>query len=217
MFANGDGGTNRPDPANRRRPTVATASPPHTGTKTEADLASDLNLEARRSGGGHAVRIADAIHVAERGIYFAVGVMLILALVFALAGAGKALWDDLPEWSSVNTIVHIIDRLLFMLMLVEILHTVHASIRTGVLACEPFLIVGLIACIRRILVITLAISEITEPGRWTDANLSLFHASMLELGVLALLIVVLVGSIWIIRTTSQRADASEEDLELCQT
>jgi uncharacterized membrane protein (DUF373 family) len=176
---------------------------------------SDLNVAARRSDGGHAVQIADDIYVAERGVYCAIGVMLILAL--ALAGTGKALWDGLPEWANANITAHMIDRLLFMLMLVEILHTVHASIRTGALVYEPFLIVGLFGCIRRILVTALATSQITEPGRWTDPNLSLFHASMLECGVLALLIVVLVGSIWILRTTSKRADASGEDSELCQT
>ena len=178
---------------------------------------SDLNVAARRSDGGHAVQIADVIYVAERGVYCAIGVMLILALALALAGTGKALWDGLPEWTNANITVHMIDRLLFMLMLVEILHTVHASIRTGALVCEPFLVVGLIGCIRRILMIALATSQITEPGRWTDANVPLFHASMLECGVLALLIVVLVGSIWILRTTSKRADASGEDSELCQT
>lgn len=216
VFTDGNDSTKRPDRVNRRGPTVASAKSPHAGTKTEADLVNDLHLAARRSGGGHAVWIADVIHVAERGVYFAIWVMLILALAFALAGTGKTLWDGLPEWSSANTTVDVIDRLLFMLMLVEILHTVHASIRTGALVCEPFLIVGLIGCIRRILMIALATSQITEPGRWTDANRSLFHASMLESGVLALLIVILVGSIWILRTTSQRADASREDSELCQ-
>lgn len=217
VFTDGNDSTDRPDRVNRRGPTVASARPHHAGTKTEADLVSDLNVAARRSGGGHAARMADVIYVAERGVYFAIGVMLILALAFALAGTGKTLWDGLPEWSSANTTVHMIDRLLFMLMLVEILHTVHASIRTGALVCEPFLVVGLIGCIRRILVIALATSQITEPGRWTDSNRSLFHASMLESSVLALLIGVLVGSIWILRTTSQRADASREDSELCQT
>ncbi len=197
--------------------TTATARPPQAGTKIEADLAGDLNGAAGRSGGGHAVQIADTIQVAERGAYFAIGVMLILALAFALAGAGKCLWDGLSEWSSVDTSVHIIDRLLFVLMLVEILHTVHASVRSGALVCEPFLIVALIAAVRRVLAITLATSQITEPGRWTDRDLSFFRASMLELGVLALLIVVLVGSIWIVRATSRRANATRKDPVSCQT
>ncbi len=72
----------------------------------------------------------------------------------------------MQDWTGTDSVYHIIDRLLFVLMLVEILHTVHASIRSGTLLCEPFLIVGLIACIRRILVITLETSQITQPERW---------------------------------------------------
>ena len=138
---------------------------------------------------------ADAIHRAEQLVYSVIGVMLVLALLLALAGSGKLLWDGLLDWSGTEVIFHIIDRLLFVLMLVEILHTVHASIRTGTLVCEPFLIVGLIACIRRILVITLETSQITQAGKWSSSDVQLFQSSMIELGVLALLIVVLVGSI----------------------
>jgi hypothetical protein len=89
-----------------------------------------------------------------------------------------------------------------MLMLEVILHSMRASIRIGTLDCEPFLIVALIACIPCIFVITLATSQITEPDRGSDGNLSLFRASMMELGVLALLIVVLVGSIRATRTNA---------------
>lgn len=145
-------------------------------------------------------RSADVIQAAERGVYAIIGAMLVVALLVALAGAGETLWSGLRDWTGTEAIVHIIDRLLFVLMLVEILHTVHASLRAGTLVCEPFLIVGLIACIRRMLVITLETSRITQPEAWNPDRLPLFHASMLELGVLALLIVVLVGAIRAIRT-----------------
>ncbi len=144
-------------------------------------------------------RSADIIQGAERGVYAIIGIMLVVALLVALAGAGDTLWTGLQDWTGTDATVHIIDRLLFVLMLVEILHTVHASLRAGTLVCEPFLIVGLIACIRRMLVITLETSRITQPGQWTPDSLPLFHAAMLELGVLAVLIVVLVGSIRVIR------------------
>lgn len=142
---------------------------------------------------------ADLIHRIEHGIYIAIGVMLVLALMLALAGSAKVLFDGLSDWSGTAATFNIIDRLLFVLMMVEILHTVHASIRTGTLVCEPFLIVGLIACIRRVLVITLETSQITRPEHWKADDLPLFHASMIELGVLALLIAVLVGSIRVTR------------------
>ena len=140
---------------------------------------------------------ANLMHKAEQIVYAVTGLMLVLALV-ALAGSASLLFDGLKDWSGTDAVYRIIDRLLFVLMLVEILHTVHASIRSGTLLCEPFLIVGLIACIRRILVITLETSQITQPERWNPANQSLFQSSMIELGVLAALIVVLVGGIYAI-------------------
>ena len=140
-------------------------------------------------------RSADMIHNAEQGVYLVIAGMLILALVLALLGSFTLLFQGAVDLNHTDAIFQIIDRLLFVLMMVEILHTVHASIRTGTLVCRPFLVVGLIACIRRILVITLETSQITQPERWAAGNMPLFQASMLELGVLALLIVVLVGSI----------------------
>jgi uncharacterized membrane protein (DUF373 family) len=144
---------------------------------------------------------ADLIKHAEQTVYAVIGAMLVLALILALLGSLTLLFEGARDLSHTDAIFQIIDRLLFVLMLVEILHTVHASIRSGTLVCEPFLIVGLIACIRRILVITLETSQITQPERWGAGNMPLFQASMTELGVLALLIVVLVGSIRFTRRT----------------
>jgi uncharacterized membrane protein (DUF373 family) len=144
---------------------------------------------------------ANLIQQAEQGVYVVIGAMLALALILALLGSLMLLFQGARDLSRTDAIFEIIDRLLFVLMLVEILHTVHASIRSGTLVCEPFLIVGLIACIRRILVITLETSQITQPERWGPGNMALFQASMIELGVLALLIVVLVGSIRFTRNT----------------
>ena len=175
----------------------------------ENDPLNNSGAKANRRGRIRSVCAPDLMHHAERSVYVAIGALLILTLAVALASACKALWDSLSQWYSIDTMVHSIDHLLFILMLVEILHTVHASIRTGTLVCEPFLIVALIACIRRILVITLAVSQITEVNHWTINNASLFHASMVELGVLALLIMVLVGSIRVIRASTEMAVRGE--------
>ena len=135
----------------------------------------------------------------EQGVYLAVAVLLVLALALALLGAGALLWNGLTEFTATEPVYRIIDRLLFVLMMVEILHTVHASIRTGTLLCEPFLIVGLIACIRRVLVITLETSQLNQPEKWDPAKMALFQSNMIELGVLAGLITVLVASIRLTR------------------
>jgi uncharacterized membrane protein (DUF373 family) len=112
------------------------------------------------------------------------------------------LWRGLDDWTGTETILVIIDRLLFVLLLIEILHTIRASIRTGALTCEPFLIVGLIASIRRVLVITLQTSEATKPGVQSPDSALIFYHSMIELGVLAGLILILVISLYLIGRTT---------------
>jgi len=81
-------------------------------------------------------------------------------------------------------------------MLIEILHTVRISIRTQQLTVVPFLIVGLIASIRRVLVITMHAATITDQGyQPTQEQAVAFRHSMIELVLAAVLILVFVFSI----------------------
>jgi hypothetical protein len=78
-------------------------------------------------------------------------------------------------------LVFAIDRILPVLMVVEILHTVRVSFHKGALACEQFLIVGLVASIRRMLVITMESPQARETGKSALELQSLFDSSMIEL------------------------------------
>jgi uncharacterized membrane protein (DUF373 family) len=125
--------------------------------------------------------------------------------LLALAGAAATLRLGLGDWTTTKSVFEVIERLLVVLMLIEILHTVRVSVRSGALTCEPFLVVGLIASIRRILVITLESSQATEHGDVTDSAERLFRMSMIELGVLAVLILVMVASIYLLRRAEKEA------------
>lgn len=140
----------------------------------------------------------------EHAVYLVLGLVLIATAVLALGSAVVLLWGAATAWNGPEAIITVVDRLLFVLMLIEILHTVRDSLRSGALACEPFLIVGLIACVRRILAITLESSQARQKG-WSDVTESLFRASMIELAVLAALILVMVVSIWLLRRPHGRA------------
>jgi hypothetical protein len=95
-------------------------------------------------------------------------------------------------------------------MLVEILHTVRISIRSHILVIiEPFLVVGLIASIRRILVISLEAASLTKRGSVTTEGASIFRTSMIELGLLGLLILILVVSISLLRHYAPTQDTPE--------
>jgi hypothetical protein len=85
-------------------------------------------------------------------------------------------------------------------MLVEILHTVRISIRSHIfLAMEPFLVVGLIASIRRVLIISLQMTTLAREQGWSTESAHIFNASMIELALLVILIPVLVFSITLLR------------------
>jgi len=131
--------------------------------------------------------------------YLVLGLLLALTALLGVGSAAVSLWQDVQEHINAASLVLTVDRLLFVLMVVEILHTVRVSFRSGTLVCEPFLIVGLIASIRRVLVITLESSQVNQPGKWTPDTQALFNSTMLELGVLGGLILIMVISICLLR------------------
>src|ERR1700723_1369519 len=137
---------------------------------------------------------------AEIVISSVLALLLAVTAFVTIATAGQILWIGLSHWTVAAQTLRVLNQLLIVLMLVEILHPVRISIRSHVLVTEPFLIVGLIASIRRVLVITLEAATLTKDGAWTGPGaISIFHASMIELGLLALVIFVLVASIALLR------------------
>jgi uncharacterized membrane protein (DUF373 family) len=104
----------------------------------------------------------DYLGKAEVAIYSVLAVLLTITALVSIANAGLLLWESLSHRMIAIETLRVLDQLLVVLMLVEILHTVRVSIRSHVLVTEPFLVVGLIASIRRILVITLEASTFTK-------------------------------------------------------
>jgi uncharacterized membrane protein (DUF373 family) len=146
------------------------------------------------------------LYLLEAMLYTSVGVLLGAAAIAVLVDAIALLWRGVLSRSLADYGLHVLDQLLLVLVLVEILHTVRISIRSKEIIIEPFLIVGLIASVRRVLVITMQAAKLTEEGHGTaDAALA-FQKSMIELGVLGFLVLIFVVSIYFLR----RASGSEE-------
>jgi uncharacterized membrane protein (DUF373 family) len=145
----------------------------------------------------------------ETAVYATLGVLLAATALLAIVGCIHLLGSGIRDFTGTVSIFLLIDRLLLVLMLVELLHTVRISIRSHSLVVEPFLIIGLIAIIRRTLVLTLQAEGFTQGTQWTPDVESHFRASMIEACVLALLIAVLVASIFVIRKTR-----SEEEIDI---
>ena len=158
---------------------------------------------ARPRGKPRLAGFSDMFMGVEHLVSIVIGVFLILAAGMALIGVGQLMWNGIAHWEGGGIVFGVVDRVLFVLMLVEILHTVRRSIESHELACEPFLIVGLIATVRRILVVTLESADpSSKPG--APPPPPFFHA-MIELGVLGALTMILILSIWIARRSQPEA------------
>jgi hypothetical protein len=131
-------------------------------------------------------RVEDVVYVGLATILamLALGLLVEGGVAFARAVAGGELGER---------VAMLLDRFLLILMVVEILYTVQVSLREHTLVPEPFLVVGLIAVIRRILVLTAEFSDMIEEGGET------FRNAMLELTILTVMVLVLVGALAILR------------------
>ena len=145
------------------------------------------------------------LYFLELLLYIGVGVLLFAAAALALAAAGAIMWSSISTHILANHGLLVLDQLLLVLMLVEILHTVRISVRSKeLMLVEPFLIVGLIASIRRVLVITLQASKLMDGSHGTAEAALAFRNAMIELGLLGFLILAFVFSIYLLHRTSHR-------------
>jgi len=102
-----------------------------------------------------------------------------------------------------ENIVMLLDRVLLIIIFVEVLYTVQVSFRQHVLQPGPFLVVGLIAVTRRILVLT------AELPKMAKENETLLHNAIIELAMLTVLILALVTSLRFIRPSDVKTAAEE--------
>ncbi len=151
---------------------------------------------------------SEYLHVFEVLLYILVGALLSVAAAGEVIQAGALSWQSAIGKAPADYGLLVLDRLLLVLMLIELLHTVRMSVRSQALVMEPFLIVGLIASIRRVLVITMQAAKMTEQGQSQagDAANAVFRNTMVELGLLGFLILVFVFAIYLLRRSSLREE-----------
>ena len=135
----------------------------------------------------------------EDVVYIGLGLLLagcsLALLVSGLINFGQ----NLIAGSLTTNIVALLDRVLLILLVVELLYTVQVSFREHALMPEPFLLIGLIAGIRRVLLLTAELAQVSEKSE------VVFQHFIMELLALTVLIVALVISLVVLRKRSGMA------------
>jgi uncharacterized membrane protein (DUF373 family) len=145
--------------------------------------------------------VATAFTWVEDLMYVSLGVLLALSGVAVLVHGGVDLVRAVFSGLDVHAIITLLDRVLLALMITELLYTVKVSFREHALIAEPFLVVALIAAVRRILVIT---AEFGAQMRPDEVH---FRQVIQELALLTVLILVLVASVVMLRRRSAAVEA----------
>ncbi len=151
--------------------------------------------------------IAWAFTLVEDVVYIGLGLLLAGSALVLLVRGVIEFWQSIADHNP-KAIIELLDRILLILLIVELLYTVQVSFREHVLAAEPFLLVGLISAIRRVLLITAEFGELRK-------ELSVSQWVVIELGVLTVLILALAGSLVLVRkmgpVVAQRGPAGPPD------
>lgn len=139
---------------------------------------------------------AEWLHRAESIVLVLIGIVLIIIAVLLLGNSVSSLATLVNPSGTTSSVrdlaIQILDSVLLVMMTMEIVYTVAISLESHQLVAEPFLIIGAIAAIRRMLVIT---AEGTKVGE----DLTAFLPILLELALLALIVVAMAGSIYVLR------------------
>lgn len=129
----------------------------------------------------------------ENLLYAAVALLLVAAAAFVLVGtAHEVIHAISTRAGAVDTAVVVLDRILLTLIIAELLYTLRFVLRTHEIAVEPFLFIGLIAVVRRILIVTAQFERLPAGGRGLT-NL------LFELGLLGFLALALAVAVRLVR------------------
>jgi phosphate starvation-inducible membrane PsiE len=139
----------------------------------------------------------------ESVVLFAIAIVLASLAVLLLFSSAQALWIAVVGGQIRDQAITILDSVLLVMMTMEIVYTVTLSLESHTLLVEPFLIVGAIASIRRMLVIT------AESTKIEISNPEAFRNTLIELGLLAVTIVAIAVSIYILRRNGKVEEEGE--------
>jgi uncharacterized membrane protein (DUF373 family) len=136
----------------------------------------------------------------ERIAYVAIALALSVPIVMLVFSAALSMLE-VSEVGVLETSLTVLDRVLLAFIFVELIDTVRVTVRErGIFIAEPFLLVGLIAVVRRILLLTAEIER---------ASAEEFQNMLIELGVMTGLVIVLTVALYFTR----RMRVSEKELE----
>ena len=162
-------------------------------TRSAKAHTSDDNHKTDDDANGHG-RVAQVgerlLRSAEDGVYVMVAVLLVVGAVVLLVDAAGELAGI--GHGADTAVLALLDRLLLVFVLVELIFAVRMTLTRREIVAEPFLIVGIIASIKEIVVLSVKAAESIGSGQQ-------FEDQLWEVAVLGVVVVLLGATAWLLR------------------
>ena len=142
------------------------------------------------------------LHGSERILYYLAAVALLVTIGYFLISTAVSEVPALLHTGAFNASVTILDRVLFVFIFAELLHSIRIIIQEDRIVADPFLLIGIIAVIRRILIV----SAETQTSTAQD-----FQQMLIELAVLAVLVLALGVSYFLVRRVERQVDTTNKE------
>ncbi|MFN3004638.1 phosphate-starvation-inducible PsiE family protein [Mycolicibacterium wolinskyi] len=144
-------------------------------------------------------RFADRVlRIAEDTVYWSIAVLLLAGCVVLIVAQVNVILR-LRDNPATTIMLELLDGLLLVFIFVELLYAVRTSLRSRELVAEPFLIVGILACIKEIVVLSVDAAKLLDKGPE-------FARAIVQVGVLGGLVLVLAAAIFVLRLQRRNAD-----------
>lgn len=139
-------------------------------------------------------KITRLIDAAEKVVYYIAALFLLAMIVLVFVAAG---WEMLSvlEKGLLPTALSVLDSVLLIFIFAELLSTISTIVKEREIVAEPFLLIGIIAVVRRILAVTVSIEQSLGTPEFQDL--------LIELGVLTALVVALSAALYLNRKANQ--------------
>jgi uncharacterized membrane protein (DUF373 family) len=141
------------------------------------------------------------LEFAENAVYAGIVLFLVVASGVLLVLAGRTTWTAIVELDQ-SPVLELLDILLLVFIFVELLFAVRTTVEKRELVAEPFLLVGIIASIKEIVV--LSVEAAGEVGRGSQ-----FDDRLAEIAVLGVLVLLLGLTAFLLRRKEREPDEGE--------
>jgi uncharacterized membrane protein (DUF373 family) len=150
-----------------------------------------------------------ALGVLEDIVYWAVAVVLVIGSVALLVAQFNTMLR-LRATPASTVMLEVLDGLLLIFIFVELLYAVRSCLRSHEIVAEPFLIVGILAGIKEIVVLSVEAATLLKEGPE-------FSRAVVEIGVLGAVVLVLAVAAFVLRerrrTDSDRLEKGAREEE----